>query len=356
MRRCEKTPSPTGHLRSACRAQQASFIPDHPSSTTFIMSSNSTTTAIDYDKVFEFHSVPAAAIFTVVYIPLAAWFVRQSIRNTTYVYITLTVFCLMRVAAFAIRAILIARTSLHSDENLFITDQVLFGVGFFALLYSAYTLVLDREIMAGTPAPTLTDTKFAAPDAIPLPRILVRLISDRRLFRIVLIVGVVLAISGITDSTSSDPSKQSSGTNMRRISTILFLVLTGTQALQTGMAFGRQGSASARQWQSTATSFGDQHGMMILALISVLLLVREIFLVVTISDTEAENNEKYWYPLVAVPEVLAVCCYAISGLVPPRKELQRRMAELESGSLESQQQLGMASMGPPGQAPPRWSP
>jgi hypothetical protein len=37
-------------------------------------------------------------------------------------------------------------TSAGSNLNLFIVDQVLFGVGFFALLYSAYTLVLDRFV------------------------------------------------------------------------------------------------------------------------------------------------------------------------------------------------------------------
>jgi hypothetical protein len=37
-------------------------------------------------------------------------------------------------------------TSAGSNLNLFIADQVLFGVVFFALLYSAYTLVLDRFV------------------------------------------------------------------------------------------------------------------------------------------------------------------------------------------------------------------
>jgi hypothetical protein len=64
-----------------------------------------------------------------------------------------------------------------------------------------------------------------------------KIMRDRRLFRVVLIVGVVLGVMGISDATSSDPNKAANGTTLRRASTILFLVLTLVQALQTGIAF-----------------------------------------------------------------------------------------------------------------------
>ena len=44
------------------------------------------------------------------------------------------------------RAILIGSKSAGENENVFIADEVMFGVGFFALLYSAFTLVLDRFV------------------------------------------------------------------------------------------------------------------------------------------------------------------------------------------------------------------
>ncbi len=50
--------------------------------------------SIDYASAFGIHSVAAAAIFAVLFFPLSFWFVRQSIKNTTYVYIILTLFCL----------------------------------------------------------------------------------------------------------------------------------------------------------------------------------------------------------------------------------------------------------------------
>ncbi|KAJ6453605.1 hypothetical protein C8R45DRAFT_1223178 [Mycena sanguinolenta] len=256
----------------------------------------------DYATAFGYHSIPAAVVFAVVYLPLVLWFIRQSIKNTTYVYISLAGFCLMRVVAFALRAILIASKSLGENLNVFITDEIMFGVGFFALLYSAFTLVLDREISTGAPR-----VQYG-----PL-----RILRDRRLFRILLVIGVALAILGTTDSTSSDPNKAATGTKLRRASTILFMALTLIQAVQTGLAFTQQSTrVPSRYW-------GDQHGKQILALISLLLIVREVFLVVTISDSARQNEEILWYPFVALPEVLAVMCYSISGLVPNKKNLQK---------------------------------
>ena len=50
---------------------------------------------------------------------------------------------LVRIVAFVLRAFLAGSETAGENLSLLITDQILFGVGFFALLYSAYTLVLD---------------------------------------------------------------------------------------------------------------------------------------------------------------------------------------------------------------------
>ena len=50
----------------------------------------------------------------------------------------------MLVAAFVIRAILAGSESAGESLGLVIADGVLSAVGYFSLLYSAYTLVLDR--------------------------------------------------------------------------------------------------------------------------------------------------------------------------------------------------------------------
>ncbi|KAF7319664.1 hypothetical protein HMN09_00307200 [Mycena chlorophos] len=279
----------------------------------------------DYAEYFEFHSVPAAAIFAAVYALLLGWFVRQSIKNTTYVYITLTVFCLVRVVGFLMRAILTAKESLHGNENLFITAEILFGVGFFALLYSAYTLVLDRERIS---AP-IDSRKPAFEDSLPF---IVKLTRNRRLFRMLLTAGVVLMIIGIVDSTSNNTGTQNTGSELRRASTVLFLVLTCIQALQTVLAFLNNPADPYAEKRR----FGDQHGTYIIALISILILIREIFLTATVGNGARQNEERLWYPLVALPEVLAVLCYSISGLVPPRAELKRRERELAGNGQQMQ--------------------
>ncbi|KAK6974361.1 hypothetical protein R3P38DRAFT_2812103 [Favolaschia claudopus] len=261
---------------------------------------------INYAKAFGFQSIPAAVIFAVVYLPLFLWFIRQSIKNTTYVYISLSIFCLMRVVAFVMRAILIASEFVGQNLNVLIADEVMFGVGFFALLYSAYTLVLDREIISGA--------------TLQLP---LKIMRNRRLFRIILIVAVVLGVQGISDSTSSNPKKASTGTDLRRASTIIFLVLTIIQAIQTFLAL------NAHSGYPPSPRFGDRHGKYILGLISIFLLVREAFLVATISNSSKQNEELFWYPLLALPEFLAVVCYSFSGLVPPRSELKARKADNE---------------------------
>ncbi len=70
-----------------------------------------------------------------------------------------------------------------------------------------------------------------------------------------------------------------------------------------------------------AEAFGEKHGSFILCAISILLIVREAFLTATINNTEAALNEHSWYPLVALPEILAVILYCAPGLVPRRSKL-----------------------------------
>lgn len=41
----------------------------------------------------------------------------------------------------------------------------------------------------------------------------------------------------------------------------------------------------------------------------------------TVNDFQKANNECFWYPLVAMPEVLAVALFSIPGLVPGRRDL-----------------------------------
>lgn len=50
---------------------------------------------------------------------------------------------IVRIAAFILRSVLVTVAADGEKLGLLIADQVLLGIGYFGLLYSAYTLVLD---------------------------------------------------------------------------------------------------------------------------------------------------------------------------------------------------------------------
>ncbi|KAJ7572064.1 hypothetical protein C8J56DRAFT_77056 [Mycena floridula] len=263
------------------------------------------TAPIDYGKAFGFKSVPAAAIFAVLYAPLAALFIFQAIKHRRYVFFIACMFCQIRVAAFVIRAVMCASDSAGQNLSLFTADEVLFGVGFFGLLYSAYTLCLDR-LEASDPTP---------------PRGLSRLTRNRMLFRLALMAGVVIGIIATTDALSSDASSRSTGVTLRKVSTIIFFVLTVLKAIQT-VVLVRSESANL-SYEKAGTSIGQTHGHFFLLLIAGFLLIREIFLIATLGDTSKQNREELWYPLIALPEILCMICLALPGMVPPKTSLPK---------------------------------
>ncbi|KAG6889156.1 hypothetical protein C0995_003333 [Termitomyces sp. Mi166 len=278
------------------------------------------TEKVNYAKILGVESVAAAIVFALAYLPLFVWFVRQSFGRPTYVFVVLSFFCsskatrspmfiprltwayLVRIAAFTIRAVLAGSESAGENLGLFIADSVLFGVGFFALLYSAYTLVLDRWLLL---------------DAPPEQGVL-RMTRDRRLFRVVMLVAVILGIVGSSAATSSDPQN---GNVYRTASTVIFLALTAVLAVHTIRLTLIEGSVGFRTPGNG--TLGGEHGAYILCLIAALLLVREAFATATVGNVSKQNDEHLWYPLFALPEILAVMFYAIPGLVPPRSELPR---------------------------------
>lgn len=107
--------------------------------------------------------LPAAIIFTALYVPVLCLYVYHSIRST-YVYKFLSMFCLrestrirpmshvthadddllVRVVAFAMRAVLSGSSTAGNDINVVVAELIIYNIGFSGLLYSAYGLVLDR--------------------------------------------------------------------------------------------------------------------------------------------------------------------------------------------------------------------
>jgi hypothetical protein len=62
-----------------------------------------------------------------------------------------------------------------------------------------------------------------------------------------------------------------------------------------------------------------------------LLLVREAFAAATVHNPAQADKEALWYPLSALPELLAVLLFAVPGLVPSRAEMVETM-EMQGGA------------------------
>ncbi|KAJ3932038.1 MAG: hypothetical protein NXY57DRAFT_894969 [Lentinula lateritia] len=261
------------------------------------------TSPINYAKLFGFESVAAAGIFAALYAPLTVWFFLLLIRHRSYVVFTLFIFCQIRFVAFIIRAILAGSETAAENLDLFIAGEVLFSVGFFGLLYGAYGLVMDR---------------LAFCSIVPFDNILNRLMRSRIFFHLGLSTGVALGIVGIVETSNN--SSSTIGSVLRKVSVIIFVVLTVLQAYQTvTLVIAERRDDLSERIRYLGTSMGARHGVLIFMLIAILLLLREIFIVATIGSTAKQNNEHLWYPLVALPELLCIILYAVPGLIPPNR-------------------------------------
>ncbi|KAK7458837.1 hypothetical protein VKT23_009847 [Stygiomarasmius scandens] len=265
------------------------------------------TTTINFAKlVGQYDSLAAAIIFAILYVPLAVRFVFSLIRERTRILFVLTLFCLIRITSFTIRAVLVGSEGAGENEGLFIADQVLSSIGFVGLLLSAHGLVVNRlELDNSEPSSPIS-----------------RITRNRRLFRLLTTAAAVLGIVGINYLTSTDASQRSTGETLKKVGIILFLVLTVNVAYLTStLIFGElSGSVRPTKRPTYSPSFGHSYGSYILGLIAFFMLLRELFLVATISSSTTQNAEKFWYPFVALPEVLCVMLFAIPGVIPPRAE------------------------------------
>ncbi|OCH93466.1 hypothetical protein OBBRIDRAFT_724693 [Obba rivulosa] len=269
--------------------------------------------SINYARLDGIHSLAGAIVFAIAYVPLFFYYLLQSTRRPTYVFIMLTVFCTIRITSFILRSILAGSSSAGENLNLFIADVIIYNVGFFGLLYSAYTLVLDRELVAD---PEGKHSSSLGPLAI-----ITRLMRNRHLIRLALTIAVVLGIIGGTDETSSNSSTLSTGNTLRRASIYIFLVVTCLLVIETFLFAIAEHTGAPDYRRSSGEPFGTKHAVLILLVISMLLVTREAFFAATSTNLSKQENEHFWYPLSALPELLAATLFAVPGLVPARKEL-----------------------------------
>jgi len=261
---------------------------------------------INFAHYVGIESLAGAIVFAILYAPLLVIFIRKSFTHPTYVHYILTLFCIIRVAAFTIRATLAGSESAGETLGLVIADGILSAIGYFSLLYSAYILVLNRSLLSDVP---------------PVRHPVLQLTQDRRIFRLALLAAVVIGIIASTRTNSNGPVNSPLTRGLHIASVAIFLALTVLQAVQTVILATSTISGRSQYYVRDKDSIGIRYGNYILLIISVLLLVREIFAMATVTNAAKQDNEHLWYPLVAVPEIIVVTLYTTSGLVPRSDEL-----------------------------------
>jgi len=256
--------------------------------------------------------MPAAIVFALLYAPLAVFFIRFLFIRLDRPVISMVLFCLIRTTAFIIRAVLIGNKTAGENLGLYIGDQVLFSIGFFGLLLAAYEVVSERTQF-------VEKSYFDSGLQHAAPRNpFIHLARNNNVFRAALMAALIIGIIGVSDVTSTNKSTASTGETLRKVSTVIFLILTILQALNTFYLVKLELSDQGIRFPQNA-KFGARSGSSILAVISILLLVREIFITATINNSKVVNNEHFWYPLVAVPEFVSVTLYLIPGILPPKE-------------------------------------
>jgi len=188
------------------------------------------------------------------------------------------------------------------DINLLVAELVFYGIGFFGLLLSAFILVNNRLQLTGVQHGH---------------NLISRIAGEKRVFRLILSVAVGLGVAASTMMTpSSSPSSIQTGKELRTASTVLFLILCCVLGLHTLFVIRIEREVGEN---SNAGPIGRRHGALFLLAIIVLFLVKEVYLVATLGQTN--TNETLFYCLAVLPEYLAVLLFAVPGLVPGVEEV-----------------------------------
>lgn len=215
--------------------------------------------------------------------------------------------------------------------------EILYNTGFFGLLYSAYTLVTVRYVLAIHPAPSPHVPYSVALANNPPNDPVSRLLRLRIFFRFALMAAVAIGITGAIKSTNATTiATLNSGNTLRKVAIYIFLVCAVLVCLQTFILARVELSGMSLPplsppppypppftedgYRGSTHQIGSTYGVYILLLISILLVVREAFFTATADNTSEQNNEAIWYPLSVVTEFIAVVLFTTPGLVPPPKD------------------------------------
>ncbi|KAF9648708.1 hypothetical protein BDM02DRAFT_3143842 [Thelephora ganbajun] len=256
----------------------------------------------NYAKALLINSFSLALVFACIYLPLLGVFVFKAVRNPTYVLWITAFFCQVRVVSFAMRAALAKSATAGQNFDLVLSQQIIYGVGFFGILYSAYIMVLDREFIKGTAGHS------------PLSRIT----GNRHLIRLALVAAVSLSITGaVMANTGTKQNTIDLGKQLRTASVVIFLVVAAFLVIHIMFSISTEmRNTSGEKVQNSLAPYG----LHILLLAGLFLLVREIFFVATNNKT-TQYKERLFYPFAACTELAAVLLFLSPGLIPLKREL-----------------------------------
>lgn len=262
---------------------------------------SSSSTPINYASYVGIDSLPLAIVFAAIYVPLAAFFIFRAIRNPILALIMMVLFCFLRVTAFAMRAYIAASTSAAQNKTLVMVESIIYGVGFLGVLNSVYNLQIDRQEASGR-------NQHYNPFN--------RITGNGHVVHLVLFGAVVLSIIGTTDVYSA--KSVSLGKTFREIAAIMFAGVTGILVLRCALHLREHASFNGQYKRQE--SIGEKYGNHILLLISLVFLLREVYLVITVNNASTQKNETLFYLLEAVPELIGVCLVATPGLIPQNNQ------------------------------------
>ncbi|KAJ3027042.1 hypothetical protein HDV00_011408 [Rhizophlyctis rosea] len=233
-------------------------------------------------------STAAAGVFVALYIPTFAFYLWKAIQKPTYVPIISTVFAIIRIITFILRAVFTTGTNGESLV-LFITYSVFFGTGFISLLFITFSY-LDGAIAR-------------------YPDYFSRGVIERSgrvygVIRVFLIAVIALGIAASTFTMKTDPESVELGTKLN---------LAAAWCLQIGAVAGLLGTLVVAVSVRHIKANGMAKSFAILIISSLLIVIRCSFnLSNRYISPQPGTNETLWYIFSALTEYLA---FVILGVI-----------------------------------------
>ncbi|KAJ7254231.1 hypothetical protein C8J57DRAFT_1473646 [Mycena rebaudengoi] len=292
--------------------------------------------ATNYASILGIQNTWAPIVFAVIYFLLLLWYTAQAVRRHAWVYGALAFFSLLRVISYSLRAVMAGnhRNSAF-NRKMAIAYEILYNVGFFSILLSAYRLLHSRRRLA-----EINQARERGRSV--LHRVLGGL-HKGRIIEFLLLLAVILGAVGIGEALSSNARHVGQGNMLNDASTYIFLVVTIFIALLTLLVIRLERLLIHNAPSSTGTSYRGSHHL-ILSAIATLLLLRMLFHAATVHQRAtngqntisqatdgikhtAQGNEHLWYPLSPLPELLAALLFLAPGLVPLRSLLRAHASD-----------------------------